>query len=98
MVAAGNFCLVETFFPGCPGDSFVFYESELAKLKRKGYPIPTYREEEPKSTSSKEGVHKSPHTKQDIQKPSHKAEESCKSSNKVLGTFSPQAPDSMSAS
>ena len=41
MVMVGNFCLVDPFFPG---DSFMFNESDLNKLK-KGYHISTYREE-----------------------------------------------------
>ena len=73
MVVVGDFCLMDIFLPGCPGDSFVFHESELAKLKKKEYHISTYWEEAPKSTSTKGETYKSPHTKKNVQKPSHKA-------------------------
>ena len=50
MVATGDFCLVDPIFPGSPGDSLLFKEDDLAQLKRKGFHIPTYREEKPQPT------------------------------------------------
>ena len=98
VVSVGDFCLMDSFFPCCPGDSFVFHESELTKLWKKGYSVSIYHEETPKSTSTKGGTHKSPHTKENMQEPSHKAEEPHQSSSKALGTSSPWSPGSMSTS
>ena len=95
MVAVGIFCLMNSFFPGCPGDSPVFQESKLAKLQKE-YRISTYLEETPKSTSTKGRKHKSPCPK-NTQKSSHKVEEPHKSSSKALETSSPRAPNSISA-
>ena len=63
VVAVGDFCLMDSFFPGCPGDSFVFQESELTKVQKKGYCISTYREEPPSPPAPREG-HTSPPAKQ----------------------------------
>ena len=98
MVVVGDFCLLDCFFPRCPGNSFLFCESDLAKLNKKGYSISAYWEETPKSMSAKEETQKSPHTKEHTQKPSHNKEEPHKSCSKALGTSLPQAVDSMSVS
>ena len=62
MEVAGNFCLKDMFFPGCPGDSLMFHNSKLAKLAGQGYCIPTYREKAVESTGSTK-THQSPYSK-----------------------------------
>ena len=98
MVVVGNFCLVDIFFIGFPGDSFIFNESDLDKLKKKGFHISTYWEEVTKPASSKEMTHKSPNPKENVQKPSCKVEEPHKTKNKGSATSSTWAPDSTSVS
>ena len=39
MAAVGDFCLENIFFPGSPGDSLLFSEDDLARLKRKCFCI-----------------------------------------------------------
>ena len=90
MEVAGNFCLEDTFFPGCPRDSLVFHNSELTELVRQGYHIPTYWEKAAGPTSSTK-MHQSP-------KPPQREEEHSKPSGKTSGTSSPQIPDSTSTS
>ena len=88
MAAAGDFCLVDPFFPGSP---------DLSRLKRKGFCVSTYREEKPQPTVPKEDKHQSPHVKEHVPSSPHKEEESCKTSSKNSGASSPQAPDSTSS-
>ena len=42
MVPIGDFSLVDKIFPGSPADSLLFNGEELARLKRKGYQVPTF--------------------------------------------------------
>ena len=97
MEAAGNFCLEDAFFQGCPGDSLIFHHNDLTKVVRLGFHIPAYREKAMGSTSSAK-LHRSPHTKESMQKPPCKEEESSKPSGKTSRTCSPQIPNSMSSS
>ena len=89
MAAVGDFCLVDSIFPGSPGDSLLFKEDDLTRLKRKGFCISTYREEKPQPTVPKEDKHKSPHTMENAPSCSHREEESWKTSSRnfiTLGT------------
>ena len=95
MEAVGNFCLEDAFFPGWPGDSLVFHNSELTKLVELGHCIPTYGEKAVESTGSTK-THQSPCSKENLQKPPCKDEESRKPSRKTSGTSSPWVPDSTS--
>ena len=97
MVTAGYFCLVDPIFPGSPGDSFLFKEDDLTQLKRKGFCIPTCREEKPQPTVPKEDKHMSPCTKENAPSSSHREKESCKTSSRNSEASSSQAPDSMSS-
>ena len=96
MAAMGDFCLVDPIFPGSPGDSLLFKEDDLTR-KRKGFCIPTYREEKPQPTVPKEDKHKSPQTMENMPSSSHKAEEPGKTSSRNSGASSSQAPDSTSS-
>ena len=42
MATAGDFCLMDPIFPGSPGDSLLFKEDDLNRLKRKGFCVSTY--------------------------------------------------------
>ena len=97
MATVGDFCLVDPIFPGSPGDSLLFKEDELDRLKRKGFRISTYREEKPQPTAPKENKHKCPHTKEKAPSSSQKDDELCKTSSRNLGASSPWAPDSTSS-
>ena len=97
MAAMRNFCLMDPIFPGSPGDSLLFKEDDLDRLKRKGFHISSYRQEKPKPTVPKEDKHKSPCTKENVPSSSHKEEESHKTSGRKSGALSPQAPDSTSS-
>ena len=97
MVAMGDFCLMDPIIPGSPGDSLLFKEDDLDRLKRKGFCISTYREEKPQPTIPREDKHRSPHTKENMPSSSHKEEESHKTSGRNSGTLSPQAPNSTSS-
>ena len=88
---------MDQLFPGSPGDSLLFKEDDLDRLKIKGFCISTYREEKPQPTVPKEDKHKSPCTKENVPSSSHKEEESHKTSGRNSGTSSPQAPDSTSS-
>ena len=50
MATTGDFCLMDPIFPGSPGDSLLFKEDDLDRLKRKGFCVSTYREEKPQPT------------------------------------------------
>ena len=97
MAAMGDFCLMDPLFPGNPGDSLLFKEDDLNRLKRKGFRISTYREEKPQPTIPKEDKHKSPCVQENALSSSHKEEESRKTSDRNSGASSPQAPDSTSS-
>ena len=97
MATAGDFCLKDPFFPGSPGDSLLFNEDGLTRLKRKGFHVSTYREEKPQPTIPKEDKHQLPHIKQNALSSSCKEEESCKTSSRNSGTWSPQTSDSTSS-
>ena len=97
MATAGDFCLIDPLFPGSPGDSLLFKEDDLNRLKGKGFRVSTYREEKPQPTVPKEDKHKSPHTKMNMWCSSHKEEESCKTSSSNSGASSPLQPDSTSS-
>ena len=94
MAAAGDFWLMDPIFPGSPGDSLLFKEDDLAQLKRKGFHVPTYREEKPQPTVPNEDKHKSPWAKENL--PSSSQEESHKTSGRNSRALSPWAPDSTS--
>ena len=53
MVMVGDFCLVYKIFLGTPRDSLLFNGEDLAKLKRKGYQVSTFKVEKPCSSSSR---------------------------------------------
>ena len=93
MATMGDFWLMDRLFPGSPGDSLLFKEDDLHRLKRKGFHVSTYIEEKPQPTVPKEDKHKSPHTKENAPSSSQK-EESHKTSGRNSGTLSPQASDS----
>ena len=97
MEVVGNFCLEDTFLPGCPGDSLLFHDDELAELAKQGFCIPTYKVKARESAGGSK-THQSPHSKEHSQKPPHKDEGSSKQSSKSSGTSSPRAPNSMSTS
>ena len=78
MATTRDFCLIDPLFLGSPGDSLLFKEDDLNRLKSKGFCISTYREEKPQPTVCKEEKHKSPHAKENMLSSSHKEEESCK--------------------
>ena len=96
MSTTGDFCLMDPLFPGSPGDSLLFKEDDLDRLKRKGFCISTYREEKPQPTVPKEDKHKFPHIKENAPHSCCKVEESHKTSGRNSGASSPQAPDSTS--
>ena len=91
MEAVGNFCLEDAFFPGCPGDSLVFRNSELAELMGQGYHIPTYREKAAESTGSTK-THQYPCSKENSQMPPRKNKESSKPGSKTLGHLHLRSP------
>ena len=97
MAATGDFCFMDPIFPGSPGDSLLFKEDDLARLKRKGFCIPIYKEDKPQPTVPKEDKHKSPCTKENAPSSSHREEESHKTSGRNSGASSPWAPDSTSS-
>ena len=97
MEVVGNFCLKDSFFPGCLGDSLVFRNSELTEIVGQGYHIHTYQEKAVESTGSSK-THQSPHSKVNSQKPPRKDQESSKPGGKTLGTSSPQILNSTSTS
>ena len=97
MTTAGDFCPKDLFFPGSPRDSLLFKEDDLARIKRKGFCVSTYREEEPQPTTPREDKHQSPHIKENAPSSSCKEEESCKTSGRTSEASSPQAPDSTSS-
>ena len=72
VAAVGDFCLIDPIFPGSPGDSLLFKEDNLDRLKRKGFCVSTYREEKPPPTVPREDKHRSPHTKENALSSSHK--------------------------
>ena len=82
MATAGDFCLMDPIFLGSPGDSLLFKEDDLNRLKRKGFHISTYREEKPQLTFPKEDKHKSPCAKENVLSSSHKEADSCKTSSR----------------
>ena len=92
MAAAGDFCLEDPFFPGSPGDSLLFKEDDLARLKRKGFRVSTYREEKPQPTIPKEDKHQSSCSKENVLSSFCKEEESHKTSSRTSGASSPWAP------
>ena len=97
MTATGDFCLMDPIFPGSPGDSLLFKEDNLTQLKRKGFHVPTYREEKPQPTVQKEDKHKSSWTKENWPSSSYREEELCKTSSRNSRASSPWAPDSTSS-
>ena len=58
MAAVIDFCLMDPLFPGSPGDSLLFNEDDLERLKREGLHVSTYREEKLQPTMPKEDKHK----------------------------------------
>ena len=78
-------------------DSLLFKEDGLARLKRKGVCVSTYREEKPQPTVPKEDKHQSPRIKENASSSSCKEEESCKTSSRTSGASSSWAPDSTSS-
>ena len=97
MATVGDFCLENPLFAGSPRDSLLFKEDDLARLKRKGFRVSTYRKEKPQPTIPKEDKHQSPCIKENMQSSSHREEESCKTSSRTSGASSPWAPDSTSS-
>ena len=97
MATAEDFCLKHPFFPGSPGDSLLFKQDDLNRLKRKGFCIATYREKKPQPTISKEDKHQSHHIKENVPCSSHKEEESCKTSGRNSWALSLRVPDSTSS-
>ena len=97
MATVGDFCLMDSLFPGSPGDSLLFKDDHLDRLKRKGFRVSTYREEKPQPTVPKEDKHQSPCIKERVPSSSHKEEESCKTSSRNSEAWSPLAPDSKSS-
>ena len=97
MAAAGDFCLMDMLFPGSPGDSLLFKEDDLNRLKRKGFHVSSYREEKPQPTFPKEDKHQSSCIKEHVPSSSCKEEESLKTSGRNSGASSPQASDSTSS-
>ena len=93
MATTGDFSLMDPIFPGSPGDSLLFKEDDLNRLKRKGFRVSTYREEKPVPTVPKEDKHRSPQTKENTPSSSCKEEESHKTSGRNSGLSSPQVPD-----
>ena len=91
MEAEGNFCLNDAFFPGCPGDSLIFRNNDLAQLMRQGYHIPTCREKATGSTSSTK-AHQSPHAKESMQK--HLLQRSRKTNMTTRTATPPPSPGS----
>ena len=85
MVPVGDFCLKDCLFPGCPLESLLFWKDELDALHRKGFIIPTYREEPHKTSSCKEEARKTSSNKE-THKSSSSKEESHKSSSKASET------------
>ena len=96
MATTGDFCLVDPIFPGSPGDSLLFKEDDLHRLKRKGFHVSTYREEKLPPTVLKEDKHRSPCTKENALSSSCKEEESHKTSGRNSGALSPWVPNSIS--
>ena len=97
MATMRDFCLMDPIFPGSPGDSLLFKEDDLNRLKRKSFHVSTYREEKPLPTVPKEDKHRSPHTKENMPSSSFKEEESHKTSGRNSGDSSPQTPHSTSS-
>ena len=62
MENVGNFSLKDDIFPGPPGDSLLFHNSEIGDLVRQGFHVPAHREETPEASNSMK--HKSPHVKE----------------------------------
>ena len=65
MFVVGDFCLVDKVFLGTPGDSLLFNGKDLARLKRKGYQVSTFKEEKPPPSSSKKEKQPSSHASED---------------------------------
>ena len=97
MVMVGDFCLVDKIFLGTPRDSLLFNGEELAKLKRKGYQVSTFREEKPSSSSYKKKKQPPSHASGDVPRSSSKEEKPPKTSGKSPRASSPRAPDSTSS-
>ena len=91
MKVVGNFCLEDSFFPGCPGDSLMFHDNELAE---QGLCVPTYKEGAAESTK----FHQSPCSKENSQKPPCKDKESSKHNSLASGMSLPWVPNSTSTS
>ena len=66
IATAADFCLMDPLFPSSPGDSLLFKEDDLVRLKRKGYYISTYMEEKPQPTFPKEDKHMSSCIKKNV--------------------------------
>ena len=92
MFIVGDFCLVDKVFPGTPRDSLLFNGEDLARLKRKGYQVSTFKEEKPPSGSSKKEKQPSSHTSGDVPSSSSDEGEPPKTSGKSPGASSPRAP------
>ena len=90
MVPVGDFNLKDKIFPGMPGDSLLFNGDELAKLQRKRYQIPTYREEKPPDSSSQQEKPSSSCGLEDTSSSTSKEGESSKSSGKSPWALSPK--------
>ena len=72
MATVGDFCLMDPLFPGSAGDSLLFKEDDLERLKRKSFCVSTYREKKPQPTIPKEDKHKFPCVKENAPSSSHK--------------------------
>ena len=90
MVPVGDFNLKDKIFPSVPGDSLLFNSDKLAKLRRKKYQIPTYREGKmPDSSSQKEKLSSS-HGSGDAPSSTSKEGESSNSSGRSPWALSPK--------
>ena len=92
MVPIGDFSLVDKIFPGSPLDSLLFNGEELARLKRKGYQVSTLQEEKPHPSSPKREEQPSSCSLGDMLGSSSREGEPPKTTAKLPGASSPQAP------
>ena len=98
MVMVGDFSLVDKIFLGSPGDSLLFNDEELTKLKRKGYLVPTFKEEKPYPSSPKRKKQLPSHALGDASNSSSREGEPPKTSGKSPGASLPRSsPDSTSS-
>ena len=98
MFVVGDFSLVDKVFLGTLRDSLLFNGKDLARLKRKGYQVYTFKEEKPPCSSSKKEKQPSSCALGDVLSSFSKEGEPPKTSSKSSGTSSPRAPPDSTSS